>query len=79
MNLLEQYAKRLQVSESVHAKAHGGASMSNSKKMAVAMVLNNTNKFLTEAFDNSVGTQRSDMGMFKKFCLNLTTVALNQN
>jgi len=33
-------------------------------------------KFMNEAFDNSVGTQRSDMGLFKKFSLNLTTVAL---
>lgn len=33
-------------------------------------------KFLNEAFSSSMGTQRSDMGLFKKFCLNLTTVAL---
>ena len=33
-------------------------------------------KFLNEAFSSSMGTQRSDMGEFKKFCLNLTTVAL---
>lgn len=32
--------------------------------------------FMNEAFENSVGTQRVDMGMFKKFALNLTTVAL---
>ena len=32
--------------------------------------------FLNEAFDQSVGTQRSDMGLYKKFSLNLTTVAL---
>ena len=31
---------------------------------------------MNEAFDQSVGTQRTDMGMFKKFALNLTTVAL---
>lgn len=31
---------------------------------------------MNEAFENSVGTQRTDMGMFKKFALNLTTVAL---
>ena len=33
-------------------------------------------KFLNEAFSSSMGTQRSDMGEFKKFCLNLTTVSL---
>lgn len=76
MNLLETYSKRLNVSESVHAKAHGGEGLSNNKKMAIAMVLNNTNRFMNEAFSNSVGTQRADLGMWKKFCLNLTTVAL---
>lgn len=32
--------------------------------------------FLNEAFDNSVGTQKADMGLFKKFSLNLTTTAI---
>lgn len=32
--------------------------------------------FLNESFSNSVGTQRADMGLFKKFTLDLTTVAL---
>ncbi len=76
MNLLEAYAKRLAVSESVYSKQHSGAKMSNHKKLTVAKVLENTNKFLNEAFSSSMGTQRSDMGEFKKFCLNLTTVAL---
>ena len=76
MNLLEAYAKRLSVSESVYSKQHMGAKMDNHKKLAVAKVLENTNKFLNEAFSSAVGTQRSDMGAFKKFCLNLTTVAL---
>ena len=75
-NLLEAYAKRLAVSESVYGKQHAGAKMSNYKKLAVAKVLENTNKFLTESFNSAMGTQRSDMGDFKKFCLNLTTVAL---
>lgn len=76
MNLLEAYAKRLSISESVYSKQHMGAKMDNYKKLAVAKVLENTNKFLNEAFNSTVGTQRSDMGLFKKFCLNLTTVAL---
>lgn len=75
-NLLEAYSKRLAVSESVYSKQHSGQKMSNTKKMAVAKVLENTNKFMNEAFSSSMGTQRSDMGDFKKFCLNLTTVAL---
>ena len=32
--------------------------------------LDNTNKFMNEAFSNSVGTQRADLGEFKKFALN---------
>ena len=74
MTLLETYQKRIAVSEGVYAKAHQGEQLSNSKKIMVAQLLDNTNKFLTEAFNNSVGTQRADMGAYKKFCLNLTTV-----
>ena len=76
MKLLEAYAKRLAVSESVYSKQHAGAKMSNHKKLTVAKVLENTNKFLNEAFSSAMGTQRADMGEFKKFCLNLTPVAL---
>lgn len=36
----------------------------------------NTNRFMTEAFENSTGTQRADLGEFKKFCLTLNTLAL---
>ena len=73
--LLEKYAPRLQVSESVYNKATG-ETMDNARKACVAMVLDNETKFLNEAFSNSVGTQRADLGAWKKFCLNLTTVAL---
>ena len=76
MNLLEAYAKRLQVSESVYSKAHEGETLNDTKKMAIAMILNNTSRFMNESFNNSVGTQRADLGMWKKFCLNLSTVAL---
>lgn len=75
-NLLEAYAKRLTIAESVYSKAHDGAKMDNHRKLVTARCLQNVNAYMTEAFDNSVGTQRSDMGMFKKFALNLTTVAL---
>lgn len=76
MNLVEQYKNRLAVSESVYSKTHNGEKMDSYKKVVLAKVLDNTNKFLNEAFDASIGTQRADMGEFKKFCLNLTTVAL---
>ena len=76
MNLLESYKGRLAVSESYYAKSHNGEKLSNNKKLVVAKLLENTNKFLNEAFENSVGTQRSDMGLFRKFALNLTTVSV---
>ena len=76
MNLLEAYKNRLRVSESVYSRGHEGEKMDTHRKLVIAKCLENTNKYLNEAFDNSTGTQRSDMGMFKKFCLNLTTVAL---
>ena len=74
--LFEAYKNRLAVAESYYGKTHDGERMDNNRKLVVAKVLENTNRFLNEAFENSVGTQRSDMGAFKKFALNLTTVAL---
>lgn len=76
MNLLEAYKDRLAISEKVYAQAHAGDSMTKAKKLATAKCLENINKFMNEAFNNTVGTQRSDLGMFKKFTLNLTTVAI---
>jgi hypothetical protein len=76
MNILEAYAKKLTIAEGVYAKEHGNRTLSDSKKLAIARVLANTSEYLTEAFDNSVGTQLSNMKTFKKFCLDLTTVAL---
>lgn len=66
--LFEAYAKRLSISESVYSKEHNGQKMDNNRKLVIATVLKNTNKFLNEAFDNSTGTQRSDMGNYKRFC-----------
>ena len=74
--LLETYKKRLAVSESVYSKAHEGEALSTQNKIVVATMLNNINKLMTESFSNSVGTQRADLGAWKKFCLNLTTVAV---
>ena len=74
-NLLETYQKRLAISESVHQKSFG-ESMSSAKKIAVASCLDNVTRFMNEAFNNSVGTQRADLGAWKKFALDLTTVAV---
>ena len=76
MNICEAYAKKLAISEKVYAKEHGGRELSDSKKVAIARVLANTSEYLNEAFENSVGTQLANMKTFKKFCLDLTTVAL---
>lgn len=75
MKLLETYANRLNVSESVYAKEHAG-SLTDHQKITIARVLANTSAYLNESFSHSVGTQRADMGTYKKFCLDLTTVAL---
>ena len=75
-SLFEAYKNRLAVANTVHAKMHMGESMSNNKKLVTAKCLENTNRFMNEAFDATQGTQRADMNMFKKFALNLTTVAV---
>lgn len=66
--LLEAYKSRLAVSEGVYAKAHAGEKMDINKKIAVAKCLENVNNFINEQFENSTGTQRSDMGLWKRFC-----------
>lgn len=67
--LFEAYKNRLALSESFFAKTHAGERMDNSRKMATAICLNNINNFMNEQFDNSVGTQRADLGLWKKFTL----------
>ena len=73
-NLLEAYSKRIRVAEQVYSKSHEGQSMDNNRKLAVAQCLRNVDKYLTEAFDNSMGTQRADMGFkFQKQSVNMAT------
>lgn len=74
--LFEAYKNRLAVADTVYGRAHEGSKMSNNVKLVTAKTLENTNRFLNEAFEQSAGTQRADMHAFKKFCMNLTTVAL---
>lgn len=74
--LVEAYRKRIQIAESVYSKAHNGERMDNARKIVLARCLKNTQDFLTEAFDSASATQRSDMGLWKKFCINLINVAL---
>lgn len=75
-NLLEAYSKRIALAESVYAGNHEGAKLSDQRKLTTAVCLNNVNKFLTEAFTNSVGTQLGDLGAYKKFCMTLTNLAV---
>ena len=69
--LLENYKQRLTISESVYAQNHAGAKMPETKKLITAKLLENTAKWLNESLDNSVPTQRSAMGAFKKFALKI--------
>ena len=75
-SLLEAYKNRIRVAESVYQKSHDGEMMDNNRKILLARCLENTKNFLSEALDGSVGTQRSDLGLYKKFCTNLINVAI---
>ncbi len=79
-SLTEAYKRRIALAESAYAKSHDNAVLSVSQKETIAKVLNNSVEYfkfrLGESFSNSVGTQRSDMGNYKKFTLDVTTVAL---
>lgn len=75
-NLLEAYAKRINIAENFYAGRHNGEKLSEQKKLVTAVCLNNVNKYLTEAFANSTGTQMSDLGQYKKFCMSLTNLAV---
>lgn len=74
--LLEKYTQRLALSEKLYAEKHEGKKLDNYKKLFVAKCLDNVNKFMNENFTNSVGFQRSQLGQWKQFAMNLTTVAL---
>lgn len=74
-SLLETYAPRLKVAEEVSQKVFN-ESMSKNKQLVIATCLDNVTRIMNEAFDKSAGTQRADLGAWKKFALNLTNVAL---
>lgn len=63
MTLVEKYAKRVNLAEKYYAKNNNGATLDGDRKLVLAQVLSNTSKFLNESFENSVSTQRSDMGL----------------
>ena len=74
-NLLETYSRQIKVAEAYVAKNFDGKVVSDNAKLTTAVLLDNTNRWITEALD-TVATQRSDLGAWKKFCLNLTNIAI---
>lgn len=76
-NLLETYSRQLKVAEAYVAKNFEGKQMSSNTALTTAVLLDNTNRWITESLSNTIGaTSQADMGAWKKFCLNLTNIAV---
>ena len=76
-NLLETYSRQLKVAEAYVAKNFEGKTMSSNTALTTAVLLDNTNRWMTESLNNTIGaTSRGDLGDWKKFCLNLTNIAV---
>ena len=73
---LKKFSNRIRYAESFYAKKNAGATLDTDRKIVLAQVLNNTSKFLSESFDNTVQTQRSDIGLFKRFAMDITTLVM---
>ncbi len=78
-NLLETYSRQLKVAEAYVAKNFEGKQMSSNTALTTAVLLDNTNRWITESMNMGAlgaASERSDMGAWKKFCLNLTNIAV---
>jgi hypothetical protein len=76
-NLLETYSRQLKVAEAYVAKNFDGKTISANTQLTTAVLLDNTNRWMTESMNIGLGaSQRSDLGDWKKFCLNLTNIAV---
>lgn len=76
-NLLETYSRQLKIAEAYVAKNFDGKAISNNTQLTTAVLLDNTNRWLTESMNTGLaGTARTDLGDWKKFCLNLTNIAV---
>ena len=73
-NLLETYNRQLKVAEAYVAKNFDGKQVTNNTKLTTAVLLDNTNRWMTESM--VAGGSRADLGDWKKFCLNLTNIAV---
>jgi len=74
-NLLETYSRQLKVAEAYVAKNFDGKTISANTQLTTAVLLDNTNRWMTESM-NTDATERRDLGDWKKFCLNLTNIAV---
>lgn len=74
--LLESFKGRLAISEKYYAAQNNGSKLSNERKLNTAICLKNTANFINEAFTTASGTQRADLGAYKKFCLDIDTLVL---
>lgn len=75
-NLLEAYGRQLKVADAYVQKNYGKG-MDSHTALTTAVLLDNTNRFLTESMGmNTMATERADLGAYKKFCLNLTNIAV---
>lgn len=74
-NLLETYGRQLKVAEAYVAKNYDGKEISANTQLTTAVLLDNTNRFMTESVESGV-TSHGDLGAWKKFCLNLTNIAV---
>lgn len=74
-NLLETYGRQLKVAEAYVAKNYDGKEISANTQLTTAVLLDNTNRFMTESVELG-GTSHGDLGAWKKFCLNLTNIAV---
>lgn len=76
-NLLETYSRQLKVAEAYVAKNFEGKTMSSNTALTTAVLLDNTNRWMTESLNNTIGAvNHTDLGAWKKFCLNLTNIAV---
>ena len=78
-NLLETYSRQLKVAEAYVAKNFEGKTMSSNTALTTAVLLDNTNRWITESVEMGAlgnAADRGSLGAWKKFCLNLTNIAV---
>jgi len=76
-NLLETYSRQLKVAEAYVAKNFNGQQVSANTQLTTAVLLDNTNRWITESMNmGTMATERANLGDWKKFCLNLTNIAV---